>query len=66
LRLSAFCLLLFIWRRVSSVVDPVLHCWIDLTKGGYRGEIFCDDVQETSDANKSPPREEDRLSERSQ
>jgi hypothetical protein len=21
-------------------MDPVLHCWIDLTKGGYRGEIF--------------------------
>jgi len=62
LRLPAFCFLLLFGRRAPTVMDPVLHCRIDLTKAGIAARTFQDGVQKTRARTKNAPREWDRLS----
>jgi hypothetical protein len=61
LRLSAFCHLLFIWRLVSTVIDPVLHCWINLTKADIAARFSGRRAANLGREQKNAPRERDRL-----
>jgi hypothetical protein len=59
LRLSAFCHLHFIWAPRPTVMDPILHCRIDLTKAGTAARIFGTACTNTRTRTKNAPRERD-------
>ena len=62
LRLSAFAAFALFGRRVSTVMDPVRHCRIDLTKVAIAASIVGTACTANSDANKNAPRERACLS----
>jgi hypothetical protein len=57
MRLPAFCLLSLIWARVSTVMDPALHCRVDLTKAGTSGKDFGTACNKTRARTKKTRRE---------